>query len=247
MNNTILELNNIIFYYGNIQVLKNINLKVYDKEIVALIGANGAGKSTLLKTISGLEYINGGNIIFNNNIIQSPQYKIFNTADNIARIGIKLVPEGRGIFTELTVLENLEMGAYLIKDKNLFNKKLEFVYSLFPLLKDRRNQRAGYLSGGEQQMLAISRALMGDIKLLLLDEPGLGLSPIVTQNIFNIIKEINENSNIPIILVEQNAKLALKYSNRAYVIENGNIAIEGESKNLLNDPRVKSAYLGENV
>lgn len=240
----ILSLKNISVSYGELIAVKNISLTLNKEEIITLIGANGAGKSTILKAIIGLLPIKEGEIIFENRIIHSKLKKT--PPDELLKSGIALVPEGRKIFGELTVKENLEMGAFIIKERNKIENRLEFVYSLFPILKDRAKQKAGLLSGGEQQMLAISRALMSYPKLLLLDEPSLGLAPLVVKEIFNILKQINQTEKVSIILVEQNAKLALKLSHRGYVVETGNIVLTDNSTNLLENKKVKSAYLGEN-
>jgi len=252
----LLEVKNIEVRYGNIKALNDIDIYINQNEIVSLIGANGAGKSTLLKAITGLEPLSNGEIIFDNRIIaknikqdggifKKLFFKDAVAPDKISSLGISLVPEGREVFSDLTVLENLEMGAFLIKDKNKKQKKLDEVYELFPILVERKNQKAGSLSGGEQQMLAIARGLMNYPKLLLLDEPGLGLAPLIIKDIFNIIKKINKEDGVTIFLIEQNAKMALKISNRGYVMETGNIVMHDKSSNLLNNPKVKATYLGE--
>jgi branched-chain amino acid transport system ATP-binding protein len=224
-------------YYGAIHALKNISLEVNKGEIVTLIGANGAGKSSTLKAISRLITIKSGDIIYEGNSIKTvPAHKL-------VQMGIVQVPEGRKIFSNLTVKENLELGAYYRKDKKGISNDYESVYSKFPRLMERKLQIAGTLSGGEQQMLAIGRALMSKPKILLLDEPSMGLSPIIVQNIFNIIEEINE-SGTTILLVEQNAHMALKVANRAYVIANGTIVLKGKAEALLKEESVKNAYLG---
>ena len=229
-----LELRNVSSGYGAIEALKSINLKISQGEIVTLIGANGAGKSTTLRNITGLVPTTGGDILFEDKRLNGiPTHQI-------TAMGISLVPEGRAIFANLSVFENLEMGAYLHKGL----KKLDQVFTLFPRLKERRKQAGGTLSGGEQQMLAIGRALMAQPRLLLLDEPSLGLAPIVVHTIFKAIDEINKEGTT-ILLVEQNASAALKHSNRAYVLETGTIIMEGPSVNVAADPRVKEAYLGE--
>jgi len=236
-----LRLNNIHSAYGHIKALKGINIEVNKGEIVCLIGSNGAGKTTTLMTISGIIKPLQGDIIFEDESIKNiPVHKIVGK-------GICHVPEGRRIFPRLTVLENLEMGAYSTKDKTkTSNSKnnIEKIFSVFPILKERKNQVGGTLSGGEQQMLAIGRALMSEPKLILLDEPSLGLSPIMASKIFKTIKEINDNG-ITVLLVEQNAKAALKLSQRGYILENGIIKLHGESDLLLNNEGVKKAYLGE--
>ncbi len=247
MSKKILELKDIHVSYGNIEALKGVNLSVDEGEIVSLIGANGAGKSTLLKAIVGLEALTQGNITFNGTSIRDSgkNQKLNLPTDKIIACGISMVPEGRGVFPEMTVLENLEMGAYLLKDKAEKKRRIEEKYSMFGILRDRRKQLAGSLSGGEQQMLAIARALMSAPKLLLLDEPALGLAPIIIQNIFATISRISRDEKVTIFLVEQNAKMALSISNKGYVMETGNIILEDLSSNLLVNPKVKAAYLGE--
>jgi branched-chain amino acid transport system ATP-binding protein len=233
-----LELRNVSSSYGAIEALKSINLHIDGGEIVTLIGANGAGKSTTLRNITGLVPAASGEIFFEGVRLNSvPTHKI-------AAMGISLVPEGRAIFANLTVSENLDMGAYLQKNKSRGAQELDRVYTLFPRLKERRKQLGGTLSGGEQQMLAIGRALMACPRLLLLDEPSLGLAPLVVHAIFAAIDDINKEGTT-ILLVEQNANAALKHSKRAYVLETGNIVMEGPSDVLAADPRVKEAYLGE--
>jgi branched-chain amino acid transport system ATP-binding protein len=247
MTNKILELKDVRVNYGNIQALKGVNLNVAEGEIVSLIGANGAGKSTLLKSIVGLESLTNGNITFNGISIRDAgnNRKLNLPTDKIIASGISLVPEGRGVFPEMTVLENLEMGAYLLRDKAEKKRRIEEKYEMFGILRDRRKQLAGSLSGGEQQMLAIARALMSSPKLLLLDEPALGLAPLIIQNIFATISKISREDKVTIFLVEQNAKMALSISDKGYVMETGNIILEDLSKNLLENPKVKAAYLGE--
>ena len=232
-----LELRNIDVYYGNIQALKNINLKVNRGEIVTLVGANGAGKSTTLKTISGMLKPKKGEIIFKGEKINNLN------ASDIVKLGISHVPEGRRIFANMTVMENLEMGAFIRKDSKNIEEDYEKIFSLFPRLKERRKQMAGTLSGGEQQMLAIGRALMSKPKLLLLDEPSMGLAPLIVKEIFSIIEDINALGTT-VLLVEQNANMALNIANRAYIIKNGSIELEGDPKELLKDESVKKAYLG---
>ena len=234
----LLELDNVKTYYGNIRALKGISIQVAEGEIVCLIGGNGAGKSTTLMTISGILTPQEGNIIYQGQSIISVR------PDNIVQMGICQVPEGRMIFPLLTVMENLDMGAYLRKDKGRIKEDLEKVFELFPILRERSKQAGGTLSGGEQQMLAIGRALMAHPKLLLLDEPSLGLAPILVDAIFKIIRQIN-NQGTTILLVEQNAQLALQYSHRGYVIETGEIALTDTSAELLKNEQVKKAYLGE--
>lgn len=233
-----LQLENISVHYGVIPALKDLSIEVKEGEIVALIGANGAGKSTTLKTISGLHRPSGGSIKFKGQDITRVN------ADRIVRLGISQVPEGRGVFPNLTVIENLMLGTYVRKDKQNFTKDLENVYAKFPRLKERKQQYGGTLSGGEQQMLAIGRALMAAPKLLLLDEPSMGLAPIVVKEIFRTIKEISRTSGTTILLVEQNARMALAAADRAYVLETGKIVLEGTSSSLRANPQVQGAYLG---
>jgi branched-chain amino acid transport system ATP-binding protein len=234
----LLELDNVKTYYGNIRALKGISIEVNEGEIVCLIGGNGAGKSTTLMTISGILTPEEGDIIYRGQSIISLR------PDYIVQMGICQVPEGRMIFPLLTVTENLDLGAYLRKDKAGVKEDLKRVFSLFPVLRERSNQAGGTLSGGEQQMLAIGRALMARPKLLLLDEPSLGLAPILVDAIFEIIRQIN-NQGTTILLVEQNAQLALQYSHRGYVIETGEIALTDTSAALLKNEQVKKAYLGD--
>jgi len=234
----LLELDNIKTYYGNIRALKGISIWVDEGEIVCLIGANGAGKSTTLMTVSGvLTPVEGDILYLGRSIVQV-------RPDDIVAMGICQVPEGRMIFPLLSVRENLDLGAYLRKDKVGVKEALERVFRLFPVLRERQKQEGGTLSGGEQQMLAIGRALMGNPKLLLLDEPSLGLSPILVDSIFETIRQINDQGTT-ILLVEQNAQLALQYSNRGYVLETGEIALSDSSENLRRNERVREAYLGE--
>jgi len=233
-----LEIKNLTVSYGAINALHGISLSVANGKIVPLIGANGAGKTTTLKTISGLLKPKSGEIFYDGkNIAGLPPHQI------VAR-GISHVPEGRMIFANLTVLENLQLGAYLQKDKQIVRRELEHVFSLFPRLQEREKQIAGTLSGGEQQMLAIGRALMSKPKLLLLDEPSLGLAPLLVKTIFEKIVEINREQGITILLVEQNANLALGISHSGYVLETGKIILQDDSAALRRNPQVKSAYLG---
>ncbi|RPH50676.1 MAG: ABC transporter ATP-binding protein [Desulfobacteraceae bacterium] len=233
-----LELRNIKTFYGNIQVLKEINIRVSEGEIITLIGANGAGKTTTLMSVCGIVPPRSGEILFMNRPINNM------SADRIVSLGISQVPEGRRIFPYLTVAENLDMGAFLRTDKEEIKKDMEYIFGLFPILSERRNQPGGTLSGGEQQMLAISRALMARPRLLLLDEPSLGLAPLIVRQIFDIIKKINTENKTTIFLVEQNANLALKVAHRGYVMENGQITLEDSAENLLSNEAVKKAYLG---
>jgi branched-chain amino acid transport system ATP-binding protein len=232
-----LEINNLNVHFGVIHALKGISLKVEEGEIVTLIGANGAGKTTTLRTISGLKKPTSGTIFFNGNDITSA------SAQDRVRMGISLSPEGRRIFSSLTVLENLELGAYLRRDKAEIKKDISIVYERFPILKDRRKQAAGTLSGGEQQMLAIGLALMSRPKLLCLDEPSMGLAPLLVQEIFDIIRDINQKGTT-ILLVEQNASMALQIANRAYVMETGTIPLSGTGADLMRSEDIKKAYLG---
>ncbi|HKG22965.1 MAG TPA: ABC transporter ATP-binding protein [Blastocatellia bacterium] len=233
-----LTLENISVNYGAIEALKDISMHVEKGEVVTLIGANGAGKTTTLRTITGLLNPRRGRILFEGDDIASkPTHKL------VAR-GISMSPEGRGVFANLTVRENLGMGAYLQKDKRVIAGDMEKVFVMFPRLKERESQKAGTLSGGEQQMLAMARALMSRPRMLLLDEPSLGLAPLIVHTIFEAIENIRSEGTT-ILLVEQNAHAALKHSDRAYVLETGRIIMEGPSKDLAADPRIKEAYLGE--
>jgi branched-chain amino acid transport system ATP-binding protein len=234
----LLEVGDISVYYGKALALNRVNLSVKNGEIVALIGPNGAGKTTTLRAISGVVNISSGHIIFNGRRIDGmPPYKI-------AEMGIAHVPEGRGLFPQMSVMENLEMGAFLRRDIDNVRSDLELVFNLFPILKERKDQLAGTLSGGEQQMLAIAKGLIANPKLLLLDEPSVGLAPKLVERIFDAIREINKQKGLAILIAEQNAYMALLSSDRAYVMENGSTVINGSSKDLLDDPRVKQVYLG---
>ncbi len=233
-----LEVNGIEVYYGMIQALKGVTFQVDKGEIIALIGANGAGKTTTLHTITGLLTPKKGTVTFEGkDITHTPAHKIVS-------MGIAHVPEGRRVFADLSVYQNLRMGAYTRKDKNEIEQTLEIIYERFPRLKERKNQRAGTLSGGEQQMLAMGRALMSRPRLIVMDEPSMGLSPIFVNEIFDIIAEISR-AGTTVLLVEQNAKKALNIANRAYVLETGKIVLSGDAKDLLNDDAIKKAYLGE--
>ncbi len=236
-----LELKNVHTFYGVVEALRGISLTVNEGEIVTLIGANGAGKTTTLKTITSSVRAASGEIHFDGKRIDRlPE-------DEIVKMGISLVPEGRRVFPRMTVLENLEMGAYVRRfDRAGILADLKKMYALFPRLEERKNQRAETLSGGEQQMLAIARALMSRPRLLMLDEPSMGLAPLVVKGIFDIIKEINE-AGTTVLLVEQNARMALKAANRGYVIRTGEIVKEGDAKSLTEDPAIRAAYLGEKV
>ena len=230
-----LKVENIDVYYGAIHAVKNVSFEVGDGEIVALIGANGAGKSTILKTVSGLMHPRTGSITFcGQNITHTEAYKLLRT-------GLAHVPEGRRIFLQMSVQENLEMGAYI--NKSVSQEDLEMVFNYFPRLKERRKQVAGTLSGGEQQMLAMSRALMSHPKLMMLDEPSMGLAPIIVDQVFGIIKELHK-SGTTILLVEQNARKALQIADRAYVLETGSITLTGTGAELANSDEVRKAYLG---
>lgn len=233
-----LKLVNVKTFYGNIQALKGINIEISEGEIITLIGSNGAGKTTTLMSISGVVPPREGKIMF-----MDQQIHEF-SPDRIVSLGISQVPEGRHIFPQLSVLENLHMGAFIRNDKDEIKKDIEYIFELFPILTKRRHQAGGTLSGGEQQVLAISRALMARPRLLLMDEPSLGLAPIIVKQIFSIIKKINAEQKTTIFLVEQNANLALQVANRGYVIENGRIVIEDSADNLLSNSEVKKAYLG---
>ncbi|ACV40069.1 ABC transporter ATP-binding protein [Leptotrichia buccalis] len=234
----ILNVNDLNVYYGGIHAIKNISFHIKKGEIVSLIGANGAGKTSTLHAISGLVPIKSGEISLNGeNVTNIDAHKL------VSR-GMAHVPEGRRIFTELTVLENLEMGAFTRNDAEQIKKDMEHMFSLFPRLAERKKQLAGTMSGGEQQMLAMARALMSSPSLLLLDEPSMGLAPLLVQEIFNIIERINKEENVTILLVEQNANMALSIADRGYVLETGKIILEGTGKELLTNPDIKKAYLG---
>ena len=233
-----LEVNDIKVYYGMIQAIKGVSFHVDEGEVIALIGANGAGKTTILHTVSGLLTPKEGTITFEGqDLVKIPGHKIVS-------MGMAHVPEGRRVFADMSVYENLLMGAYTRKDKNEIAQSLEMVYKRFPRLKERTGQRAGTLSGGEQQMLAMGRALMSQPKIILMDEPSMGLSPILVEEIFHIIREISAGGTT-VLLVEQNAKKALEIADRAYVLETGKILLSGDAKELMNDDAVKKAYLGE--
>lgn len=234
-----LSIKDLYVNYGGINALRGISLDVPDGKIVTLIGANGAGKSTTLRTISGLVKAKSGSILWNDEELTTK------SIDAIVSSGIAMVPEGRRVFADLTVLENLKIGAYLRKDKEQIEKDIDWVYDLFPRLKERSWQFAGTLSGGEQQMLAVGRALMSKPKLIMMDEPSLGLAPLVVQDIFKIIRTINDQG-VTVLLVEQNANMALKVADIAYVLETGEITMQGTGAELLADPKVKEAYLGKN-
>lgn len=233
-----LEIKDLEVYYGMIRAIKGVSFEVKEGEVVSLIGANGAGKTTILQTITGLISPKKGTVTFEGkDITKTPAHKIVS-------LGMAHVPEGRRVFAELSVYENLRMGAYTRKDKDEIAKTLEMVYKRFPRLMERKNQLAGTLSGGEQQMLAMGRALMSHPKIIVMDEPSMGLSPIFVNEIFDIIKEVSAGGTT-VLLVEQNAKKALSIADRAYVLETGNIVLEGDAKVLMNDDSIKKAYLGE--
>ena len=232
-----LKISNVETFYGKIQALRGVDLDVNDGEIVSLIGSNGAGKSTLLMTISGVNKAKRGNIVFNGENIENKQ------PHKIVDMGICQVPEGRRIFSRLTVEENLRLGAHANEKGKYFENDIKEVYDLFPVLSDRKTQRGGTLSGGEQQMLAIGRALMGKPKVLLLDEPSLGIAPKLVNQIFVSIKNINKEKNVTIFLVEQNAKKALELADRAYVLVNGKVTIKGPGQELLKNKDIQAAYL----
>ncbi len=233
-----LEIKDIEVFYGVIQAIKGISFEVNEGEVIALIGANGAGKTTILHTITGLLSPKKGSVIFEGkDITKVPAHKIVS-------LGMAHVPEGRRVFAELSVYQNLKMGAYTRKDKAEIAQTLEMVYKRFPRLEERKNQLAGTLSGGEQQMLAMGRALMSHPKIIVMDEPSMGLSPILVNEIFDIIQEVSA-SGTTVLLVEQNAKKALSIADRAYVLETGKIVLDGDAKELMNDDSIKKAYLGE--
>nr|WP_330387818.1 ABC transporter ATP-binding protein [Anaerobium acetethylicum] len=233
-----LEIKDLQVYYGVIQALKSISFDVNQGEVIALIGANGAGKTTILHTITGLVPAKGGSITFEgHDLLKTP-------AHEIVSLGMAHVPEGRRIFADLTVLDNLKLGAYTRKDKKEIADTLQMVFKRFPRLEERKSQIAGTLSGGEQQMLAMGRALMSHPKIILMDEPSMGLSPLFVNEIFDIIKEVSA-SGTTVLLVEQNAKKALSIADRAYVLETGKIVLSGDAKELMDDDSVKKAYLGE--
>ncbi len=233
-----LEVKDLQVYYGMIQAIKGISFEVNQGEVIALIGANGAGKTTILHTVTGLIAPKTGSIVFEGqDITKVPAHKIVS-------MGMAHVPEGRRVFAQLSVYDNLKMGAYTRKDKTEIEESLENVYKRFPRLEERKNQMAGTLSGGEQQMLAMGRALMSKPKIILMDEPSMGLSPIFVNEIFDIIQEVSAGGTT-VLLVEQNAKKALSIADRAYVLETGKISLEGDAKVLMNDDSIKKAYLGE--
>ena len=234
----LLEVQDIQVYYGMIQALKGVSFSVNEGEVIALIGANGAGKTTTLHTVTGLLRAKSGHIIYDGqDITKVPAHKI-------VTMGMAHVPEGRRVFANMTVLQNLKMGAFTRSDKNEIESTIEMIYKRFPRLKERQNQTAGTLSGGEQQMLAMGRALMSKPKIILMDEPSMGLSPILVEEIFHIIRDISAGGTT-VLLVEQNAKKALSIADRAYVLETGNIVLSGDAKEMMNNESIKKAYLGE--
>jgi branched-chain amino acid transport system ATP-binding protein len=224
--------------YGGIQAVKNVDLEVREGELVTLIGANGAGKTTTMKAITGIKAISGGDIIYRGQSIKGvPPHELL-------KRGLAMVPEGRGIFARMTILENMQMGAYLRNDTDGIQKDVDRMFGFFPRLKERAAQLAGTLSGGEQQMLAMARAIISRPKLLLLDEPSMGLSPIMVEKIFEVVREISKEG-LTVLLVEQNARLALQAATRGYVMDSGTITMSGDAKQMLDDPKVRAAYLGE--
>lgn len=237
MEKPLLEVRDVSVHYGDVQVLWNVNLGIIKGTVVALVGANGAGKTTLLKSISGMVHPSAGKILFE----ERPLTKI--QPEKVVNLGISHVPEGRRLFLTLTVMENLELGAYVPRARSAFGESLERVFELFPVLKSRISQIAGSLSGGEQQMLAIGRALMARPRILMLDEPSLGLSPIIVKTMFELIQNLN-NQNMTILLVEQNIYQALKIAHRGFVIKTGKITLTGEAGELISDPEIQKAYMG---
>lgn len=241
----LLVVDNISVSYGNIRALKEVSMRVHEGDIVCLIGANGAGKSTLLKAIVGLEPLVEGTITFDGEEICTANRGRQMTTDLIASRGIALVPEGRRVFADMTVEENLDMGAFLVRDDALIAQRKEAMYDFFPILGARKRQKTRSLSGGEQQMMAIARALMSGPRMILLDEPGLGLAPLVVADIFEKIDVINKQDGVTVFLVEQNARMALRAAKEGYVMENGRIVLYDKAANLLEDEKVRKAYLGE--
>lgn len=233
-----LQVKGIDVYYGDVQVLRGISMDVQDKELVAVIGANGAGKTTLIKTISGLLKPHKGSIIFNGKTISDMP------GHDVVGQGVVQVPEGRLLFQEMSVLENLQMGAFLVRNKNVNSENLQMVFKMFPRLKEREKQMCGTLSGGEQQMVAIGRALMSSPKMIMFDEPSLGLSPKLVSSIFEMIVRINKDLGITVLLVEQNVQHSCQISDRAFVVENGEVALSGRGMDMLKNEHVRKAYLG---
>jgi len=238
MADVLLQVSNLKVAYGGIQAVKGVNFEVREGELVSLIGANGAGKTTTLKAVTGLQPVADGDVLYLGKSIKGQG------AWDLAKQGLVMVPEGRGTFTRMTIVENLQMGAYTRNDQAGIDADMERVFTIFPRLKERRDQLAGTMSGGEQQMLAMGRALMARPKVLLLDEPSMGLSPIMVDKIFEVVNEIH-GQGVTILLVEQNASRALQLANRGYVMESGLVTMEGPGKELLADPKVRAAYLGE--
>lgn len=238
MSDNLLTVDNVHAYYGNIHALKGISFTVKEGEIVSLIGSNGAGKTTTLRTISGLLKPRSGSLHFEGHDIHPY------AAHELVPKGIVMVPEGRGVFAKMTVEENLELGAYIHDDMENIKRDMERIYSLFPRLAERKKQISGTMSGGEQQMLAMGRAMMSRPRLLLLDEPSMGLAPILVETVFDTVKEINEKAGTTILLVEQNAHMSLQISHRGYVLQTGEIVLKGEARQLQKDPTVQKAYLG---
>ena len=233
-----LQVKDLQVYYGVINAIKGVSFEVNEGEVIALIGANGAGKTTILHTITGLVAPKSGSVVFEGkNLVKTPAHKIVG-------LGMAHVPEGRRVFAHLTVYDNLMLGAFSLTSRAKIEENLKYVYSHFPRLEERKNQVAGTLSGGEQQMLAMGRALMSNPKIILMDEPSMGLSPLLVNEIFKIIKEVSKDG-ATVLLVEQNAKKALSIADRAYVLETGKIVMDGKAEDLLNDPRIRTAYLGE--
>ena len=233
----ILSIKGLQVAYGGIQAVKGVDMDVYEGELVTLIGANGAGKTTTLKAITGILPYKSGDVIYQGKSIKGAK------AWDLVAQGLVMVPEGRGVFARMTIVENLQMGAYLFNDKTLYDKGVDYAFETFPRLKERANQLAGTLSGGEQQMLAMARALMSQPKLLILDEPSMGLSPVLTEVIFKVIDKVSKEG-ITVVLVEQNANLALQAADRGYVMDSGNMIMTGDAQALLSDPKVQEAYLG---
>ena len=233
----ILSIKGLQVAYGGIQAVKGVDMDVYEGELVTLIGANGAGKTTTLKAITGILPYTSGDVIYQGKSIKGAK------AWDLVAQGLVMVPEGRGVFARMTIVENLQMGAYLFNDKTLYDKGVDYAFETFPRLKERANQLAGTLSGGEQQMLAMARALMSQPKLLILDEPSMGLSPVLTEVIFKVIDKVSKEG-ITVVLVEQNANLALQAADRGYVMDSGNMIMTGNAHDLLTDPKVQAAYLG---
>lgn len=238
MSEAMLSIKGLEVKYGGIQAVKGIDLDVHQGELVTLIGANGAGKTTTMKAITGLQGISGGDIQYLGQSIKGvPPYELL-------KRGLAMVPEGRGIFARMSIIENIQMGAYLRRDSAAIKSDTERMFNFFPRLRERQTQYAGTLSGGEQQMLAMARALLSRPKLLLLDEPSMGLSPIMVEKIFEVVREIS-SEGLTVLLVEQNARLALQAANRGYVMDSGLVTMTGNAKDMLNDPKVRAAYLGE--